>query len=112
MKNDLKINQQIEEILMSINHIKRAEASPYLLTRINAKLNLQTISNWEKISSFICRPVIMALGLFLILLINISVILSNKTIKSSSSSDHSISAIAEEDDYTANYTTIENFDTP
>lgn len=112
MKNDLKINQQIEEILMSINHIKRAEASPYLLTRINAKLNLQAISSWEKISSFICRPVILTLGLFLILLINISVIVSHKAIKTNPSSDHSIFAIAEDDDYTANFTTIDNFDTP
>ena len=113
MKNEAEINKEIAESLQSISNIKRAEGAPYLLTRINAKINLQSKSIWENIALLICRPAIMGIGLFLILLINISVIIMQRSQKSTVISERGTSALAaEEEEDTAAYTTYFNTDNP
>ena len=111
MQNEDKINRRIDEILDSFSGIKRAEGAPYLLTRIYAKMNLPANSSWERLASFICKPEVWALGLFFILLLNISVIVANKSSAAVAVQEH-ISNINFEDEFTANYTTFDNTDTP
>lgn len=112
MKNKEEIDRQIEATLRSLDNIKRAEGAPYLLTRIQAKLDAQTKSIWENMAIFICRPAVMGLSLFFILLINISVIIIQRSQKFTVISERSASALAEEEDYTAVYTTFYTTENP
>ena len=48
MNKKEQINKLIEEALNSVDNISRAEAKPYLLTRINARMRKGTESAWEK----------------------------------------------------------------
>lgn len=48
---------KINEILNSLNGIQRAEARPYMYTRVMARMEEER-SIWSHISSFIAKPVI------------------------------------------------------
>jgi hypothetical protein len=67
------INKLVEEALSSVDDIRRAEAKPYLLTRIHARMNKGTESAWEKAGWFIGRPAVAFAGLCTIIIINITV---------------------------------------
>lgn len=73
------INKLVEEALSSVDDINRAEAKPYLLTRIYARMNKGTESAWEKAVWFIGRPAVAFAGLCMIILINITVVTFNGT---------------------------------
>ncbi len=112
MENKEKIDRQIEETLKSFDNIQRAEGAPFLLTRILAKMNEQSKSVWENLAVFICRPAVMGCGLFLILLINIAVIITQRPVKNTSISERSTAAPTEEEEYTTIYTTLYTTENP
>lgn len=72
------INKLVEEALESVDQVSRAEAKPFLLTRINARMNKETESVWEKAGWFIGRPAVAFSGLCMIILINLAVLLFNQ----------------------------------
>jgi len=77
-KND-KIFDLIDQTLTSADGIERAVAKPFLLTRINARLNQSKETIWEKTSLFIVKPSVAFSGLAVLLLINVMVILFNRS---------------------------------
>ena len=109
MKNNKPIENKIEEAFNSILLIKRAEPQPYLLTRINARIDKQVKSIWENAAGFISRPLVMMLGLFLIIVINISVILVSKSSRNSSVAERSSITSTDEDEYSTTFATIDNY---
>lgn len=73
MKADKYLANKVEATLRSLDNIKRAEAPPFLYTRIQAKLSASN-TLWEKLLQFITKPSI-ALALLLgIILLNGSVL--------------------------------------
>jgi len=110
MKNKEDINQKIHAAFNSLNNIQSASPKPYLLTRINARLDKEVKSIWETMALYISRPLVMVLGLCLIIIINISVILTNK-IAATSVAERSVSAVDEEEN-NATFATIDNIDIP
>ncbi len=75
-KNDL--DKLVEATLKSMDAAERATPAPYLLTRINARIQNRTnTSAWEKISVLLARPAI-AFSLFVfILMMNVWIISSS-----------------------------------
>jgi|GWRWMinimDraft_6_1066014.scaffolds.fasta_scaffold03724_4 hypothetical protein len=100
MNTNENINKLIDEALNSVDNIKRAEAKPFLLTRINARMNRETSSVWEKAGWFITRPAVAFTGLCLILLINGIVIISNKTPNDTTASEQVLQNSTDEFSYT------------
>ena len=47
MTSKEKIQQEIEQTLQSLDGVKRAEANPFLFTRIQARMNKKA-SGWER----------------------------------------------------------------
>ena len=105
-ENDKNIEKQIEETINSFDNIQRVSPKPYLLTRINARLGRNI---WEKTAFFISRPSVMALGLSLVITINLTVILNSSKNKLN---EYSITSISEEEEYAIPYVTIEINETP
>ena len=64
-----KIQQEIESTLDSLNGIKRAEANPFLFTRVKARLNRKA-GGWERTFSFISRPLVALAVLALVMAMN------------------------------------------
>ena len=112
MINDENINRQIEAAFNSIGGIKRATPKPYLLTRINARLSNQVKSFWDNAAIFMSRPAIVILGLCLILAINLAVILQNKSSGNNTVAEHTVNAVADEDEYSTTFVTIDNIENP
>ncbi len=110
MKNNEDTDQKIDAAFNSINNIQRASPKPYLLTRINARLDKEVKSIWETIAIYISRPLVMVLGLCLIIIINVSVILTNKT-SATNVAERSVSSVDDEEN-TATFATIDNAETP
>jgi len=94
------INKLIEGSLISLDNVKRAEAKPYLLTRINARMNKVTESAWEKAGWFIGRPAVAFMGLCMLILINVSVVLFNKPSDTVAVTEQTAQTQADEFSYT------------
>lgn len=109
MKNDKNIQLQVEEALNSVDGIQKASPKPYLLTRINARLNRQAKTNWEKAAVFISRPAVMVAGVCLVLAINISVVLLNNSASNNTVAEHSANVGSDEDEAYTSFATIDNY---
>ena len=100
MHNKEHINKSIEEALNSVDDVRRAEPKPYLLTRIHARMGKATESVWEKTGWFIGRPAVAFAGLCMIVLINVMVIMSNKTSATVTATDQMVQNSTDEFSYT------------
>jgi hypothetical protein len=100
MNKQEDINKLIGETLDSLDGAKRAEAKPYLLTRIHARMNRATESAWERAGWFIGRPAVAFTGLCLVLLINVMVIVVNKSSGTAAVAEQSVQTQNDEFSYT------------
>jgi hypothetical protein len=64
-----KIQEEIERTLQSLNSVKRAEANPFLFTRIKARMNKKS-SGWESVFSFLNKPAIAIAILLIVMAVN------------------------------------------
>lgn len=64
-----KIQQEIEKTLESLNGMKRAEANPFLFTRIKARMTRKA-GGWERTFSFVSRPLVALAVLALVMAMN------------------------------------------
>ena len=70
MTSKEKIHQEIEQTLQSLDGLKRAEANPFLFTRIQARINKKS-SRWEERTfSFLSRPAIAVAIVVLVMAVN------------------------------------------
>ena len=111
MNKQENINKLIDEALNSVDDAQRAEPRPFLLTRIHARMSKGTESVWEKASWFITRPAVAFTGLCMIIIINIMVVMYNKTPESAPVTDQTAQAQADEFSFTA-VTIYDNDNTP
>ena len=100
MNKQEKINKLVEEALSSVDDAQRAEPKPYLLTRINARINKGTASVWEKTGRLITRPAVAFTGLCMIVLLNVLVVM-NKTSHSTTIAEQTAQTQADDLSYTA-----------
>ena len=77
MNKEDHISKMTDAALNSLDDAARANAKPYLLTRINARLSRTAESAWERVARLIARPSIAITGLCLVIGINMSIIAFN-----------------------------------
>ena len=90
-----EIDKRIEEALDSLNGIRRAEANPFLYTRIQARLS-QSRSAIEKVVMFAGRPAFAFLVLLIVLATNLTVMLKGTADTSTAKQEQPQSAMVEE----------------
>jgi hypothetical protein len=73
------INNLIDETINSADNVKKAAPMPFLLTRVNARLSKTKENFWEKAVWFIGRPAVAIPGLVMLILLNVSVVVLNRT---------------------------------
>ena|SRR5258708_37703639 len=73
MKNKQQIEQEVKKTLDSFNGIQRAEANPYLFTRVKAKMQTEEKSFWGKAFAFISRPSVSFTAIVVAIFINAAV---------------------------------------
>ncbi len=72
--------QWLEETLRSLDGIQKASPAPYLLTRINARLQERNTEQnfWSFLAGFISKPAVAMAGVILLIGLNVMIIsLSN-----------------------------------
>jgi hypothetical protein len=69
MTSKEKIRQEIEQTLQCLDGVKRAEANPFLFTRIQARMNKKA-GVWERTFSFISKPAIAVAIVVLVMAVN------------------------------------------
>ncbi|HEX6845539.1 MAG TPA: hypothetical protein VF144_01110 [Chitinophagaceae bacterium] len=69
MTSKEKIQQEVERTLQCLDGIKRAEANPFLFTRIQARMN-KPAGVWERTFSFISKPAIAVAIVVLVMTVN------------------------------------------
>jgi hypothetical protein len=74
MKDKYQIGQEVDKTLDSLDGIRKAEANPYLFTRIKASLEQEEKSVWSKAIGFIGKPAIAVAAILLVILINASIV--------------------------------------
>lgn len=100
MSKQENINRLIEDALSSVDDAQRAEPRPFLLTRIQARMNKGTESVWEEAGRFITRPAVAFTGLCMIVVINVMVVFFNKTTNTTVGSEQAVQTVADEYVYT------------
>lgn len=78
MNNKKHIDQSVEDALQSAGDAARAAAKPYLLTRINARLQQSKNTVWDRMLGYIGRPAIAFSGLLLLVSVNVFTISYNR----------------------------------
>src|SRR6185503_11873435 len=69
MTNKEKIQQEIEDTLNSLNSVKRAQANPFLFTRIKARMTRKR-DTWDRTFSFVSKPLVALAVLALVMAMN------------------------------------------
>ena len=69
MTSKEKIQQEIEQTLQCLDGAKRAEANPFLFTRIKARMDRKA-NVWETTFSFISKPAIAIAIVVLVMAVN------------------------------------------
>lgn len=70
MQNKPDIDKKVQELLSSLDGIKRAEPKPFFYTRLIGRLQQEKRTIWESIGSFLARPVVAVASLCFILVLN------------------------------------------
>jgi len=108
MQRQNDIERRIEETLNSLDGMHRAEANPFLYTRIQARLSGRK-SVLDSVINFAGRPVFAVVILFVVLVTNISVMM-----QSTSASDQTTeqSQLAVADQYSNNISGLFEYENP
>jgi hypothetical protein len=69
MTSKEKIQQEIGKTLQCLDDVKRAEANPFLFTRIKARMNKKA-GVWEQAFSFVSRPIIAVAIVLIVMAVN------------------------------------------
>ena len=69
MTSKEKIQQEIEQTLQCLDGAKRAEANPFLFTRIKARMDRKA-NVWERSFSFISKPAIAVAIVVVVMAVN------------------------------------------
>lgn len=107
--NQDRINKLVDETLNSADGTGRAEAPPYLLTRINARISNRENENgfWSWSYRFLTRPATALACLFIILLVNIAILINNNA---GEGYDNAQNLSASKDEYAISLVSVYEFE--
>jgi hypothetical protein len=109
MSEKHEIDKRIEETMESLNGIRRAEANPFLYTRVQARLN-QSRSVLEQVVMFAGRPAFAFLVMLIVLATNLTVMLKGAADTSTAKQEQPQSAMVEE--YHLAVASLYDYETP
>ncbi len=94
MKDEF-INKKIEETMRSMDNMERATPRPFLFTRLEARMESEK-NMWNKVSSFVARPMVAFACICFVLILNAMIIFLSGTSGNSLTQQGSELATADE----------------
>jgi hypothetical protein len=107
MKNNDHINKLTEAALSSLDNAERATAKPYLFTRLNARMQNASESNWDNALRFISKPAFAFVSLCLVVAINAMVITYNYPEKTTTVTEEQYASV---DEYSSSVTVLNDIE--
>jgi hypothetical protein len=90
-----KFIKKMEDTLHSIDGIEKASPRPFFFTRLEARMNREK-NAWEKIASFVARPVVALASISLVMMINaVDVFYSSDSKEATASQNTEIATVDE-----------------
>ncbi len=108
MDNNEHINKLIHDALNSVDSATRATPKPFLFTRLQAKMQYNKDTVWDRALAFINKPVIAFATLCLLLCINAIVITAHYQNKTKNSGEAQYASVDEYSNPIATINEIEN----
>ena len=105
--NEEHINRLTNEALNSLDGSGRATPKPYLLTRINARMQKEKETSWDNALKFISRPAVALAGICLVIAVNAMVIGYNYTEKTTIASEDATASV---DEYSGSVTVLNDIE--
>ena len=96
------INNWVDEALNSLDDVKRATAKPYVLTRMNAKMQNSNSSIWDNVLQFISKPMVALVCMLIIITFNVLVVSRNYNTSNTINEEQALTI----DEYNANITAL------
>jgi hypothetical protein len=90
MHKQEKINNLVNEALHSLDDVKQATGKPYLLTRINAKMQANPSSTWDVVLAFLSKPAVAFACIAIIIVINAMVLSNNNEVNINTEDSYAI----------------------
>ena len=106
MTSKENIQQEIEQTLQCLDGVKRAEANPFLFTRIKARMAKKD-SVWERTFSFISKPIIAMAIVLLVMAVNGWALLGSNSNDNAIGDSANVSELANEYNVVAS---VDNYD--
>ena len=106
MTSKENIQQEIEQTLQCLDGVKRAEANPFLFTRIKARMAKKD-SVWERTFSFISKPIIAMAIVLLVMTVNGWALLGSDSNNNTIGDSANVSELANEYNVVAS---VDNYD--
>ena len=100
------LNKKVEDAMRSLDGIKQASSDPFFFTRLEARMQRER-GAWEKISSFVAKPIIAFACICLVIMINAVVIFSSTDSQKNTNSQSN--ELATVDEYTQISSTLYEF---
>jgi hypothetical protein len=108
MNNKQQIDERVEDVLNSLDGATSAMPRPFLLTRINARLQAKQESIWDKCLYFISRPAIAFAAVCMVIVINIFALTSRNNANTFIVDDVQNTYTLDDDDIASNTLIIDN----
>jgi membrane-bound ClpP family serine protease len=96
------INNWVDEALNSLDDVKRATAKPYVLPRMNAKMQNSNSSIWDNVLQFISKPMVALVCMLIIIAFNVLVVSRNYNTSNTINEEQALTV----DEYNANITAL------
>ena len=88
-------DKRIDDALSSLDGIKKASPGPFFFTRLEARMQREK-GVWERISSFVAKPLVAFASICLIIMINAAVIFSSaKSDKTDAAQNNELATVDE-----------------
>lgn len=111
MKERNRIQEEVEKALQSLDNVSRAHATPFLFTRIKARMEKEQ-NRWGKLVGFISRPAFAVAVVFFVLLVNGWILIGGKTGKAETTTGPSAVVTEVPEEYNLAINTFYDYETP
>lgn len=108
LRSEHDIEKQVEDTLNSLDGLSRAQANPFLFTRVEARLRQGTRSAWEQVTYYISRPAVVLAVVVFVIVSNAAVLYKQVSPEEMVVDQNQLALIEEYSQTTSSYYDVEN----
>ncbi|MET0243473.1 MAG: hypothetical protein ABW174_08390 [Flavitalea sp.] len=96
MEPKRSIPNLVESTINSLDGLTRASPGPFFYTRVMARMDAEEKNLWEKATAFITRPIVIAVVICFVLLLNVTAMFQQNELSSEVASEQADGTIVDQ----------------